>query len=581
MITSDLLLSSHEMSQLNPHELAAYYGALEALDNIQAIEQFLLGMPLEKRRGYLESKYKTDPEVIEATLRKWHLWRREKQVIPDHCECHQGNWATWLILAGRGFGKTKVGAETVRHWVKDFNMVNLIGPTADDVRDAMIEGESGVLAVCPADERPYYAKSDRKLKWPNGAISLLFSAEEPDRLRNKQHKKLWCDELAAWRYSETWDQAQFGLRLGSNPQAIVTTTPKPTKIVKELTEDPTTHVTRGTTYENRDNLADKFFKSIVAKYENTRLGRQELNAEILTDNPGALWTIQVFEGTRVNKAPKNLRRVIVGVDPAVTSNEESDEWGIVVCAEDDQSPPHYYCLEDASAVFTPDQACEKAIYLYNKWDADRIVAEVNNGGDMIEALLRTKQHVFAYDAVRATRGKYIRAEPIAALYEQGRAHHVGCFAALESQMTDYVPGITQKSPDRLDACVWSLTALSESSLAGGWLLSGAKKAREEAAEVKTTEQVIHDDNAQTLAQAQKHALMSQPSTSHIFGAEKMAGKVLTTKLAKPATNDKTPGCPQCGNKILTTAGPFKQCNQCGWNNRPLVNELGAPLQKVS
>ncbi len=694
MISPNLILTDHELLQLTDHERDAYQRALVELENTADAEQLLAAMPLEKRRGFLEKHYKGCTEVIQAMLFKWHLWRREKQVLPE------GDWATWLILAGRGNGKTRTGSETVREWVKTFKYVNLIGPTADDIRDAMVEGESGILAVCPADERPYYAKSDRKLKWPNGSTSLLFSAQEPERLRNKQSMKIWADEIClvagtlvqtnfgekpietlksgdlvatrqgfrvikwsqctrvsaevyrlttsdgrtlvgtsnhpvwvegvgfkplaelnsgdvllavpictvtavtklpdqqavynlevegcpeyfangilthncAWQYpDDTWSNAMFGLRLGSNPQALVTTTPKPIKIIRDLLSDPATLVTRGTTFENRKNLAEKFFQSIVAKYENTRLGRQELNAEVLDDNPGALWTVKVFDDTRVKQPPKHLRRVVIGIDPAVTSNDESDEWGIVVCGEDDQSPPHYYVLEDTSAVLTPDQACEKALYLYSKWDADRIVAEVNNGGDMIESLLRTKQHAFAYEGVRATRGKYVRAEPIAALYEQGRAHHVGYWAALESQMADYVPGLTKKSPDRLDACVWSMTVLAESGLHGGWLLDSAKKAREDAADVspKTTDE---------LAAAQKRELRNTVQKSGVFGEDKtMGGKVLTTKLAKPQVNSKTPACPNCGNQVLVIAGDFRKCNQCGWDNKIRINEYGAPLQKV-
>jgi phage terminase large subunit-like protein len=569
MISPNLILTDHELLQLTDHERDAYQRALVELENTADAEQLLAAMPLEKRRGFLEKHYKGCTDVIQAMLFKWHLWRREKQVLPT------GDWATWLILSGRGFGKTRVGAETVRGWVKDFRFVNIIGPTADDIRDAMIEGESGILAICPADERPYYAKSDRKLKWPNGAISLLFSAEEPERLRNKQSEKLWMDEIAGWKYpDEAYAMAMFGLRLGKNPQTIVTTTPKPIKLIKELLADPTTHVTRGTTYENKQNLAEKFFQKIVAKYKDTRLGRQELNAEVLEDNPGALWTINLFESTRVNKAPVNLRRVVVALDPAVSSNEESDEWGMTVEAEDDQSPPHYYLLEDASAIFTPDQACEKALFLYNKYDADKIVAEVNNGGDMIESLLRTKQHAFAYRGVHATKGKYVRAEPIAALYEQGRAHHVGYFAGLESECCDYVPGLSKKSPNKLDSLVWGMHELSENGLHGGWLLDSAKKAKEAAADTspKTSDE---------LAAAQKRELKNTVPKSGVFGEDKnLAGKVLTTKLAKPAINSKTPACPNCGNQVLVIAGDFRKCNQCGWDNKIKMNEYGAPLQKV-
>jgi phage terminase large subunit-like protein len=221
-------------------------------------------------------------EQAQALLYDWSWHGRPNRFSPA------GNWTYWLILAGRGFGKTRTGAEKVREWVKKYPLVNLIGATADDARDIMIEGESGILAVCPKDERPTYLPSKRRLEWPNEARSLIFTADEPERLRGKQHMKLWGDEFAAWRYPEAWDQANFGLRLGDNPQAVITTTPKPTKQVKDLARDPLTVITTGTTYDNKTNLAPTFLQRIVKKYEGTRLGRQELNAEILEDNPGAL-----------------------------------------------------------------------------------------------------------------------------------------------------------------------------------------------------------------------------------------------------------------------------------------------------
>lgn len=221
----------------------------------------------------------------------WPLWARDEQLPPD------GDWTYWLILAGRGFGKSRTGAEWVRQQVQTCRYVNLIGATADDARDIMVEGDSGILGCCPKAERPEYRKSERKLLWPGGAVSLIFTADEPERLRGKQHEKLWADELAAWRYPAAWDQAKFGLRLGANPQACITTTPRPTSAVRELAADPACHVTRGTTYDNRANLAPSFYAQIIKRYEGTRLGRQELNAEILDDNPNALWQRAMIENT--------------------------------------------------------------------------------------------------------------------------------------------------------------------------------------------------------------------------------------------------------------------------------------------
>jgi len=361
-----------------------------------------------------------------------------------------------------------MGAEQVRRWTKEFPIVNLIGPTAADVRDIMVQGigaRSAIMEICPKDEAPVYEKSNRRLVWPNGAVSFLFSAEEPERLRGPQHMKLWCDEIAAWRNPEAfWEQAEFGLRLGAKPQTVITTTPKPTRLIKLLAHSESTHLTRGSTYDNRSNLAPTFLKTIIAKYEGTRLGRQELNAEIIEDRPGALWTLRGIDVDRVLQPPV-LRRIVVGVDPAMTSGEESDEWGIVCVGEGvspsgEEWPPHYYVLDDLSGRFTPNEAARGVVHAYKNHQADRIVAEVNNGGDLVEAILRNVDHAFAYQAVHASRGKLIRAEPIAALYEQHRVHHVAAFGALEDQMCDYVP-MGSKSPDRMDALVWALTELSD------------------------------------------------------------------------------------------------------------------------
>jgi phage terminase large subunit-like protein len=383
----------------------------------------------------------------------WQFWRRAKQRPPAP------PWTYWLIKAGRGFGKTRVGAETVRQWVKRFSRVNLIGATADDARDIMVEGESGILAICPRDERPTYRKGERKLLWPNGATSLIFTADEPERLRGKQHEKLWPDELAAWRYAEeAWDQAMMGLRLGTEPQAVITTTPRPTKIIKRLMADPACIVTNGSTYENRPNLAPSFFAEIIKRYEGTRLGRQELLAEILEDNPGALWTRAMIEASRVTAAPA-LDRIVVALDPAAGSGEENAETGIVVAGV---SGTDYFVLDDRSLRDHPQRWAAAGVGAYHHWRADRIVGEANHGGEMIEALLRAVDADVSYHSVRATRGKLIRAEPIAALYEQGRVHHVGCFPPLEDQMCEWVPG--DESPDRMDALVWALTELSEGQL---------------------------------------------------------------------------------------------------------------------
>ena len=405
----------------------------------------------------------------------WHLWARDDQLPPS------GIWSYWLILAGRGYGKTRAGAEWVRQMVKSHRYVNLIGATADDARDILIEGESGIMAICPRWERPEYRASQRKLAWPNGATSLIFTADEPERLRGKQHEKLWCDELAAWRYPEAWAQAKLGLRLGSNPQACITTTPKPSKLIRELIADPATTVTRGSTYANRDNLAPQFFAAIIKTYEGTRLGRQELNAEILDDNPGALWTHKQIDDARVKEAPPDLVRIIVGIDPSVTSGEDSDECGIVVAGmgRDD----HFYILADRSLIASPQGWATVAANAFHEFDADRCIAETNNGGDLVEAVLRQVDENVSYKKVTASRGKMIRAEPIAALYEQGRVHHVGSFERLEDQMTSYNPVDAKSSPDRMDALVWAMTELSAG--AGTGILSFYRQQADALAEARS------------------------------------------------------------------------------------------------
>lgn len=334
--------------------------------------------------------------------------------------------------------------------------MNLIGATADDARDIMVEGESGILAICPTAERPVYKKSARRLDWPNGAKSLIFTADEPNRLRGKQSEKLWADELCSWRYAEeSWTQAMFGLRLGKKPQTVITTTPRPIKQLKDLMKDPATVVTRGSTYDNRANLAPGFFDYVITKYEGTRLGRQELTAEILEDVEGALWNWKNLDEFRVKAAPE-LIRIIIPIDPAVSTNPNSDETGIIPVGLGIDG--HGYVLGDSSGVYSPLGWAQKAIAQYETLKADAMVAEVNNGGDLVEANLRAAGFKGRVIKVHASRGKQTRAEPISAYYDQGKVHHVGTFAGLESQMTTWEPGVGD-SPDRVDSLVWGLTYL--------------------------------------------------------------------------------------------------------------------------
>jgi phage terminase large subunit-like protein len=315
------------------------------------------------------------PAEARALLYEWAFWARPNQLPPN------GQWRIWLVLAGRGFGKTRTGAEMIRARVtaRTAHRLALVAPTAGDARDVMVEGESGILAISPPWERPRYEPSKRRLTWPNGAIATLFSADEPERLRGPQHDAAWCDELASWRHPEAWDMLMFGLRLGTDPRVVVTTTPRTTSLIRGLIADPAVIATRGTTYENRANLASAFFGQIIRKYQGTRLGRQELEAELLEDVPGALWNRGMLEGSRVRAAPP-LIRVVVAIDPAASSTERADETGIIVAGKD--AGGRGWVLADASGRYQPTEWAKTAVSVYRAHKADRIVAEVNNGGDI-------------------------------------------------------------------------------------------------------------------------------------------------------------------------------------------------------
>lgn len=425
--------------------------------------QILAALPEEEQEEFINS---LSPSAKAALKYNWEFWARPQQFEPE------GNWTTWLILAGRGFGKTRTGAETIRKWVCGdtplsggrCSRIALVAETAADARDVMVL--EGLLRIHPKDFRPTYEKTNRKVEWPNGAKAWLYNATEPDQLRGPQHDAAWVDELAKFQYAqETWDQLQFGLRLGDHPRQIVTTTPRPIPVIRKIVNDPTTHITRGRTYDNADNLAGNFLKQVQERYGNTRLGRQELEGEILDDMPGALWNRDLIDNARKPQAP-DLDRIVVAVDPAATSGEEADETGIVAVgvARDADGNQRGYVLADRSLRGTPDEWASAAVRLYHELDADRIIAEKNQGGEMVEAVLRAKDRNVPIRLVHATRGKLVRAEPISALYEQGRIHHIGRFDKLEDQMclfTSDVDRSSGNSPDRVDALVWGLTSLFE------------------------------------------------------------------------------------------------------------------------
>jgi phage terminase large subunit-like protein len=439
-------------------------------------------LPMVVRRELMAALPPADRNAIEHD---WRLWARPKQLPPP------GQWEVWFNLAGRGWGKTRVGAEFCHEKAERMpgSRGAVIGATADDVRYTMVEGESGLLATMKPHNPVRYWPAKRLLKWKNGTQARTFTGEEPNRLRGPQHHWGWLDEWAAFKYpKEAWDQFMLGKRLGKLAQACVTTTPKPfTDLVKLVTDavscwdlrgadpgDPilerliATVVTVGSSYENKGNVSDAWYERTIKAYEGTRLYDQEVLARILTDIDGALWKMSTIDASRLMPDPLTLAppklpdfsRVVVAVDPAVTSSKHSNETGIMVCAAAGTGwQKHGYLLEDLSGRFTPDQWATRAVHAYREHKANRIVAEANQGGDMVKTTINTVDPNVPVKLVNASKGKMARAEPVAAKGEQGKIHHVGVFAMLESQLTTYTPDSGLESPDRMDAYVWGFTDL--------------------------------------------------------------------------------------------------------------------------
>ena len=384
------------------------------------------------------------------------------QARPEQLPNDSNDWIVWLYLAGRGAGKTRTAAEWVAWQAIKYPGTRwaVVAATFGDVRDTCAEGESGIISILRRyGVLKHYNRSMGEIRLDNGSLIKMFSADEPDRLRGPQFHGAWCDELAAWRYPDTYDQLQFTLRLGTNPQTIITTTPRPTMLIKDLVnrDDGTVRVVRGSTFDNAKNLAPAALAQLRSRYEGTRLGRQELEAEILEDVPGALWTLKMIEQARVKTVPE-MARVVVAIDPAATSNENSDETGIVVVGRGVDG--RGYVLADRTCKLTPAGWARQAIEAYDEFQASRIIGETNMGGDMIETIIHQIRPNIPYRGVVAKRGKTLRAEPISALYEQGRVSHCGFFPELETQMTTWVAGESDFSPDRLDAMVHGLTSLN-------------------------------------------------------------------------------------------------------------------------
>jgi phage terminase large subunit-like protein len=416
----------------------------------------LASLPPSEQAAILDGY--TDAELEQLAF-DWRFWARDAQKPPE------GDWLTWLILAGRGFGKTRTGAEWVREQIDaGYSRIALVAPTAADARDTMVEGESGILATSPKWNRPLYEPSKRRLTWPNGAMATLFSAEEPERLRGPQHDAAWCDELAAWaRAQEAWDMLQFGLRLGRRPRQLITTTPKPIPTLKAIIAAPTTVTTRGSTSENAANLAPSFLEQIVGRFAGTRLGRQELEAELLDDVPGALWTRAMVDDAKKPHPPFEFVRIVVAVDPSGTKGDSDggDAIGIVVAGRTMDGRAHV--IADRTCKLSPDGWGRRAVEAYKEFGADRIVAERNYGGAMVEHVIRTVDQSVSYKEVTASRGKAVRAEPVAALYEQKKVTHTkgDNLLELEDEMCQMTGSgfLGAGSPNRVDALVWALTEL--------------------------------------------------------------------------------------------------------------------------
>ncbi|BBE72061.1 terminase-like family protein [Pleomorphomonas sp. SM30] len=403
------------------------------------------------------------PDTARWLERLWPFQARPDQLPPA------GDWTVWLVMGGRGAGKTRTGAEWVRALVygklgaggPPAGRIALVGETFADVRDVMVEGVSGLLAVHPRHERPTWSPSRRRLEWPNGASAQAFSSEDPEALRGAQFDAAWADELAKWRHADaTFDMLQFGLRLGARPRQVVTTTPRAVPLLRRLLADPGTATTRARTADNAANLAPAFLTTVVGRYQGTRLGRQELDGELVEERADALWTRAEIEAVRISGAPP-LTRVVVAVDPPAGAAQNSDACGIVAAGLDGEG--RIVVVADRSCRGArPETWARRAVALFHALAADRLVAEVNQGGEMVAAVIREVDAAVPVAMVRATRGKWVRAEPVAALYAQGRVRHAGAFPELEDEMCDFgLDGLSGgRSPDRLDALVWAVTELT-------------------------------------------------------------------------------------------------------------------------
>jgi phage terminase large subunit-like protein len=402
-------------------------------------------------------------EELDVLKYDWRFWGRADQQAPS------GEWFAWVIQAGRGWGKTRTIAELVIEWAKKPDtIIHIVARTSADYRDVIVRGPAGILACSPPWFRPKWNANDRRLTWPNGSTALCFSAAEPDQLRGPQCHKAIADEVAAWQYPEALSNLVFGCRLGTNPQIAIASTPKPTPTFKDVLKLPNLHITRGATYDNKANLAGTFITALEERYAGTRLGRQELEGELLDDNPGALWKRSWIDDCRITRPFPNdpISRIVVAVDPGASDKKSDDvaEHGIMVCAR--TSKGRGILLEDVTLKGTPQAWGSAAVTAYYKHKANVIVAEENQGGAMVKHTIHSIDPSVPVTLVRASKAKEARAEPISSMSEQGKIHHMGVFAYLEDQLCEWEPGKGMKSPDRLDAYVWGFTHLFPDRLVG-------------------------------------------------------------------------------------------------------------------
>lgn len=454
---------SHRYSSGDPVSLVDQARALiSARPGRKSLADWLASKPSTLRNRILDG---LSPNALAALPYLFEVWGRVAHQLPP-----AGDWSTWVVLGGRGSGKTRTGTEWVRAQVEGdtplaagpMRRLALVAETWEQAREVMVHGDSGLVACSPPDRVPAFVATRRKLVWPNGAEAQLFSAVDPESLRGPQFDGAWCDELAKWRRADdAWDMLQFGLRLGDHPRQVVTTTPKDMPLLHRLLGDPQTVVTRAPTGDNRANLADDFVDTITRHYAGTVMGRQEIDGELVLDPDGTLFPRAVFDAARVVKVPA-MDRVVVAVDPPASDGEAADECGIVVAGRAGEA---FYVLADVSlGRASPRRWAAAVIAAWHRYDADRIVAEVNQGGDMVVDVLRQVDPAVPVVAVRATRAKTVRAEPVALLYERGLVRHVGYFAELEDQLVSM--GTASKSPDRADALVWAIHELQRGPTAG-------------------------------------------------------------------------------------------------------------------